>query len=128
MSEQPTTRPAGWAVYVPDANGQFKEVPPGWRYPSEEHARRVAYQRLLQDRVPVQVRFFADEDQLDGDDKSALVEECDPRNAELMETVARDYPLEGETPPPLTGNFPPPAQGGATGTLRDASDGNEMVP
>lgn len=116
MSDEPTTRPAGWAVYIPDANGKFKEVAPGWRYPSEEHARRVAYQRLLADRVPVQVRYFADEDQLDGEDKSALVEECDPKNAELMETVEARY-----TEQPSASIINAIGTGGASGTLRDAS-------
>lgn len=132
MADEPRTRPAGWAVYVPDAQGHFKEIPPGWRYPSEEHARRVAYQHLLQDRVPVQVRFFADEDALDGPDNSALVEECDPKNAELIETVARDYPLEvdnfrsdmddGDW---TAADYPNQGTSSVSGTLRDASAGEQ---
>lgn len=117
------TRPAGWAVYVPDAQGHFVEVPPHWRYPSEEHARRVAYQRLLEDRIPVQVRYFAEEDRLDGDDKSELVEECDPGNAELMETIEARY-----TDQPSASIIASIGESGAKGTLRDASEGDEIVP
>ncbi len=124
MANEPTTRPAGYAVYVPDAKGAFKEVPPGWRYPSEEHARRVAYQRLLQERVPVQVRYFAEEDALDGPDNSELCEECDPENSELIETVKARYSDEPSASILQSIN----SSGSASGMLGDGGEGNDIVP
>lgn len=77
MSKKREAGPAGYAVYRQGDDGKWSELPGAWRYPSEDHARRVAYQQSRS----TQIRYFAEATTTHGDDTFELIEEIDRSKA-----------------------------------------------